>query len=466
MIFKDVLGMNCCHKKQKNMFKAKNPVFSTDPIPSDLLFEGYESYVEPIHCISTPNSDCVIEKLVPHFELAVNMLNEAIDQYESDSQKVQEKIQQNLMATHDELPELNIFTEKLWRKTKVLYPDYYQSLKAMYTARISLIAKRIVILTKLKNLSEYLASHPNYYFIKIKNSLRSLKSLEYQYFPLICKQYHAHRSVINELRLELNEIAEPFPNLVSNSKLLNKMLDGCIMFQDPETKYLPSTDEISMFELFLKSSSAPLDIKALQNCSFETSLQTLYNTLCAYLNIEDEETERKDVLRNVCIRVLFNLLMPDDKDRPKGSKALQLKIYNSRTKSFKELGFIDSPFCDKTPSQFSTENIIFRNAIDNLIMCHFSINPLDSAFLLHKIELQLTGILATISSENLDEAKQFDDIFFMWKALFIASQLPEIEVIFELISKWKKLDFYPNTFLNSCRIPKLVLEKMLTDALS
>ena len=439
-----------------------------DPIPSELHFERMSEFVVAIEPGFGTDDDYVQTKLLPSFENARERLTSAIREHESLLNELESSLKQPPLSMNDVDSYRTIWTLSLYRRLRIVFQLYLKQSNSLLMTRIMFVKQKLALLQHLLAVANELIQRPRYFYLNTAHACQSPKTVEFQLIPELFWQVEALRKSVLCILAQMKLVPKPFPSKSSNIALLRTVVNASLLLRDPETEYMPYTEEYELFAQFLLSKASPVQFAALKivkNSDFVVTLSSAAKVLHAYLGYGAKDTKEMEVLQLMCSRFLFDILALED--RTKGSEILQTHLDILATKTMAEIGvdkkYVPDHWLDKKPIEVFSTNTAIASAIDDLLICHFLTDPIDVLFHIKRIELKLLAAISEQKGETL--TKSFDGLFIFWKLLFVAAQIPEPRQIFDFVSKWKVLPFIPNTFLSACKIPKLVLKTLLNEAL-
>jgi hypothetical protein len=446
---------------------VKGPVFTTDPLPSDLNFEELSRCVTRIDYGAYPDPEFVCDTLVPHFEASVSMLKSAVIQYTQALKEVQAALRDPPNLLRFPRTFLNSAT---YRKLRVIAPIYQRHSDALLRVRLSLITRRLSILRNLLKVAEHLSLHPRYLYLNVHYANQPLHLFEFQCMPDVLARSHACRQYVEQLEARLQMVAAPFESREAGLALIRRLIDVNLGLLDPSTNYLPESPEYLIFAHFLASPQSPVRVhygQLANDSDVVMALQQMVADLAAFVNLLPGSVQRMQVLRGCCARFLFDECLAFDSPTTRYEK-LERWLATLAHKEIRSLGVLETQLpedsLDKTAIELFAESAILQDLPQELLTLHFLNNPIDILYRIHKIELALAAFLAEETSESIRRVKTFDNMFVGWKLLFIAAQIPDPQRIFEFVGKWKKLDCVPHAFVVAYKVPHAVLTSFVSDA--
>ncbi|OHT07658.1 hypothetical protein TRFO_24066 [Tritrichomonas foetus] len=460
--------------KQQNRRKEKY-LSAADPIPVEVLFEGAEDFLKKIDFLVYPDYQFIETKLIPHFENSLHILKKSISDHRDELKKARNTAQNSIKLTQNCLSfDENFLNKEIVRKLKILTPKNEELRRTTIFTRISFLEQRIETLLNLEKLVQFLVKSPRYYFLNLKLTTRKLYNIAFEMLPALFFENTAIENYVTSLKKQLQLIPKPFSNKQENIEFIRHIISLGIALRDPETKVVPHTEEFDIFRRFLETDESPINITQITELDpreLISVVKAMCMTLMEFCGFEPDDNTTEEILSLLLIRFLFDQNEETDllTMYNGGSEQLLLKLANLQETSMKDLGFkapqIPDDFLTKNAKELFDENPILKSLPDNLMTCHFLVNPIDIFLMVKKIDISLTALIAEGRQEELQKSRKFDDLYISWKALFVAASIPYMDIIFERISKWRSLPVIAESYKSICKIPKLVLKGLITEAL-
>jgi len=457
-------------------FRAKNPKFSLDPIPAEFLKEEIMEFIVELPIEGYPDFTYINQVLVPHFEETYNEITPAILEISDLITEVRNLIKSSpIRRTSLNLQVKESYLNAIpYRRFRVIYPIFTSIRTSLNATRLSLLTRRYEILQSIQNLCKYLAEHPRYVHINQQHALQSWRAIEFDYMPEVFCQYRAYKNVLDDISIQLSFIPQPFSNVEVNKSFVKKMINAHLKLRDPDTHYVPYTDEFQVLTRFLLSNSSPLQIRSMKHLNDQqlpSALDQSHNELVQWLSLNSAKSRnQKEVIKSILVRLLFERYSLYETPRGMASESLQKRLSQLTTCTMMELGIgedkVPQEFLGHPPSELFSKSPILAGTCSDLLSCLFMTDPIDAAYIVHKTNLKIAALLANVKNEGISQSLRFDDLFALWKAALIASQIPEPDQLFRWISRWKRLETMPPKFVESCRIPRAVIKSLMSSTLN
>ena len=452
------------HEKKKDdlpvlePFHAKNPVFTSDPIPENLKFPLFDRYIIPMRYELGPDPGYITNKLVPHFESVVNSLSPIISQLENSVNNL-EAVMDNISTQTFPRYKYNYFTQNLWQRFNVLYPLYVEIKANVLASRYSIQSQRLELLTQIVNVAKYLAEHPGYYYINHVHAEQTWRSIEFNYISSVYLQFKVLKLALKDIEITLKFIPHPFINVEETREFLRNLVinQGCGI-ADPITGYIPHCKCYEMFSVFMDSRRSPVHFSKKdkpQNKQFDRYLNYMVEKLMEFGNFEKNSKESK-VIEQLSIRYLFDLYPFIENDSIDGFKVDSLLAeFNSYT-----MGEIIHPYTifeedslSKSARDFFTQNHITGTVVSDIQSVVFENNPFDIAHRVFRVSLTLNYLLTTYLHLSIEEVNNSQEMNRVWGALLVACDMPGICSAFLKIQNLAHSVTMPKEFLAAISLP-------------
>jgi len=450
-------------KKETNqleIFKAKNPEFTQEPLPKHLLVPEIEAFVRFLSFDVYPDQQYVMNILQPHFEESVNKIKPYLAEMREELDNVKKcVIDQKPLPTKFKY-KCHFMNDEAWRKYRAIYPIYQHLKNNLTSTRVSILSKRIDMLDALLNLAIHLSEHPRYMHLNIGIALQSWRSIELSFMPQLFIQFRSAELALADLKKQLNFIPHPFSEKESNQQFVRQIISAGMLLKDPESGYLSHIDEYDLFSHFLHSSKSPFKIPKSPPDNINEFLQTIVDSLSAFIELPSESQAEKQILYSYSTRFIFDEYCLFNSMKSTESNLSNI-IFAFHSKKIQDIGvsfeFIPEKFSSNDSWGLFETTPMLTSVISQFTSCLFLPNPIDIAHVIHLISLSMAGAIAQWNSRNLEMANSFDGLFNMWKVLFIASQLPYPDALFDFIQQWESLVSMPPQYINICRVPRAVI---------
>lgn len=448
---------------QFETFKARCPVFSTDPIPEEFKFPLFDLYVKPLKYELAPDPGYVEEKLIPHFEEVVNTLSPVINEILQYVNELDSKI-----AASADKPatkyKFNYFNADLWRKFTILYTSYLQTKDNLLASRYSILSKRAELLSQINNLAYFLAEHPRYYYINHVHAEQSWKSLEFDYVSSVYVQFSAIKMAIRDIEQQLKFIPHPFHVEEENVEFFKNLISIVSASADPITGYIPRCENTDMFAIFIDSRKSPVNISkgtTLPNEKFNKYLSYMIGKLAPYGSFEKNSREYKAVA-SLSARYLFEKFMLIENDKINCEKA-EKKVWQFTDCPMKDiiapLTIFNEQLLELKAKEFFKANIVSSAIPGELMSLVFDINPFDIGHKIYKISLSLILLLSKATGRKMEDLQGTEELNRIWGSLFVAAEIPGVFSVFKKFEKWCSILTMPKEFVDAASLPLAFINK-------
>lgn len=456
--------------------KIKKFTFTLDPIPEEYLFPKWDEFIVPLPIEGYPNRLYVKENIVPNLVKVYNELTPYIYQLSDIINQVQKIVKDSSVKRYKKMFKTrpHFLNVDIYRKFGILLPIFIEIRTSLNAIRLSILQDRLTTLVKLQKLCRYLAEHPRYVHVKSQTATQNWRGLEFDYMPEVFSRYIAYRNQLDDLIILLEFIPKPFAEEKANKTLIMNLLRAHLGIRDPVTGYIPYIEEFETLASFLESKVSPFNlkyIKTLNQHQLNNTLSRMHQAIADWLGVHAGKRSMNEVIKSVIGRLLFDRYYSCLRPLGLASEALNQHIVELSVLPLSKLGITDQvckvEYLSMTPSQFFASNDSDLNqVIDNLTMCLFCTNPIDAAWNIYKANMAIASHLARMQNSDVTRSQKFDDLFKIWRIAFIAAQIPEPDQLLEWLSMYLSLEVMPPMLASACKIPQMVINTLLTEALT
>lgn len=434
--------------------------FAFQELPEKYQFKQFSDFVYPIdkQFLPYPNVDYITSKLIPHFKESLQILKKNINDLEKKIEYTKETAQNSLLKSQECMSneyKLNFLNQEIIIKLKVLIPKKEELKRTLLFNQISFLEKRLELLKNIEKVLIYLISSPHYYYVNLQFLQKTIDFYELE--PDVYLEYESITRKINFLESHLSCIQEPFLKYEENFDFALNLLSLAITLKIPNTKCIQNSEEIDLFRLFLESKNTPIHFAFYNTSSKDVDIQIkmMANCILNFCQILTYDDDLFDVLYFILIRFFFEIFFEKTESNTliteKDSQIINNNLDNLKLATMKDLGLSsrNTEFLDLSATEIFEKNLHLKPLPSELMSCHFLINPIEIFFTIQKIGICLSNVF---SNNN--------DLYVAWKALFIASSVPSVDLIFKKLLAWKNLYLILFLYDNVCEIPNKVLEEL------
>ena len=455
-------------KEPKQLVLAIQETMTNEPIPKQLFppdiknliiiydFPQDKEEMDPVY---------IYEKLYPEWTYFTESAPKYIDALQKNLIASEKSVTTEKKAKNFRFP-INFINADYVRQFKVLHPEFLSTKNNLTSTRIAILQQRINMLTHLKDLCEELIKHPRYVHIKSYTALQSYKSIEADYLATQYLKYHSLKCKLTDLEAQILFIPKIFDQQESNVELVKHLVTTCVVMADPKSGYLPYIEECDVLMQFLKSKLSPIHLKdEIVDNEFSPEvvvplLHKITHVLSDFIGLASGRTSEERGLNSLCARALFNEYLLINIDSNPNEK-FQNAIVSMKDQTITQLGlvkdYIPKAFLASTPIELVLSSPTLNYALQAFQQLQFLVTPMDIAYYCYIISLSLASAICEWTNTNLDYSSSFDDMFIMWKLLFIAGQDVGAEIAISSIQRWDSLDAIAPLHKNSCLIPRAVI---------
>lgn len=448
-------------------FKASQPEFTTDPIPPDLLANGLSQYLSPIPVFGYPDKHFAIDRLVPHFELTVDIINGYLEfirrHLESLGAKEKKLVSDSKRFLKPSQTTKNALNVKPWRRRVCLTVKETQiKLKRVRLLQQGFLEAR-EIMERIKNLALEFCEHPRMYSFEITRIVSHVKTVQhdmvYRYDMKLIGLKHA----LTENTLVMTNQMKLFPDKETAVQNLLGILRGALRMTDPLTRCVRECDEHMLFSVFTKSKDSPLRDYEITNMTELTDMiEAAVNALKKFANLEDPELIF--VMTSMVMRQFISASRECDNYMKKIDNRLLAFLQAAKNMQLSEL---NPPRClnaiidtKMSVGEWCANDVSVQSSLPLLSPCKFYVDPSDIAYQFNLVHLVLAGKLAEKLKLPLDHKKVSEGVEFMWKLTIISQEDPFIDGIIAFVEKWSKFKLSPKELYKQCVHPINALKSL------
>lgn len=434
--------------------------FALQPIPKEYYFEDLDNFIQPFDkkLIPYPDINFVNAKLIPHFKESLEILKKSICDLNKEIEEKKEIAQKSLFESqkfYSDEYKMNFLNREIIRNLKILIPKKEEIKRTILFNKISYLEKRLELLNNIEKVTNYLITSPRYCFINLQ-FLQETKD-SYIQDPDIYLKYDSISRKVYFLELQLSSIQDPFTEYEKNNYFTMKILSFAITLKIPDSKCIKYSEELDLFRFFLESENSPTHFTFVSQSAKDVDLQIkmMINSLSIFCQMVSKDSSLYDILYFILIEFFFEIFFEKFETNPlkieRNSKIIDNNLYELKLYTMKDLGISSQnlDFLDLNADELFDRNSQLKPLIFELLTCIFLINPIEIFFTIRKIGNCLKSVF---TNEN--------DLFVAWKALFVASSVPSVDVIFQKLSYWKDLSLISNLYNDVCKIPNQVLAEL------
>jgi len=437
------------------------PEFTQDPLPKRLIFEGIESYLIPIDPVAYNDIRYIKKKLVSHFITALNHTKNHLQEAESLVLSLQESL------TDCYSRNLNPYTatkttanSRYWRQRVILVKKQTKYQRILNLRKLSLCLNNISILKKIIKVIKELIRRPRNVCINQSTIFRLCQVIKVETEVLAANKIKAAEYLLGDIKNAMRFVPKLFTKPELCISINEEFLTSSMRFRDPLTFYLPETEESKTFEDFLRSRFSPIRYCEENMQPIENMIELTVEMMRSFANIK--QPDLVIVLTSMAARYWFNRIPVCNDELSKCNQRLSSYISSMRLTPLSDLKpprLLSKAFkAGITVANLFEGEKLLKPAVDQLFTCVFFTNPVDVAYNIHLIHLRLAGYVAGKISKDIHDKATLEGVAFMWKLLFIISDIPSPDSIFAFVTKWAHINCIPDILMQKCSVPLNVLK--------
>lgn len=451
----------------KGSSKEIKPVFTKSPLPDELLFDGYENFLNFLPCFGYYDEEFCYNVLPRNYkkslsiiEKQINISNENIDKYTSELHDIENT---NLVP---EKSKLNYLNSKYWRESVILFWTQVKYSKELNEKRIKAYEKNLYILKRLVAIIQELRANIRYIAI-LYSSIESItKNLTKGFESKLRIKIKTVSLALSDKQYYLGLLPKPFLDFENSKAQIIQIIKSGNKYIDPTTHYLCESNSTAIFEDFMKSNFSPLKIlesKYDTTLQFDQIIDSTIKAIQAFSEINDPSSN--EIIGLFVSRFWFSRTLICKFDMMKQNANLQNKLLRMSPQKINNLNPPDTCFdifnFDLTSIEFFESNSYLSQSIESFNSCMFLYAPEDIMKEFHLIHLIFAGYVATQMKININDDIVIDGVKFLWKLLFIISSIPNIDGIMHFVRKFMSCSCYPKILFETFQIPFSVCKSLI-----
>ena len=454
-------------ESEREEFAAK-AVFTSEPLPEKLQFEGIETFLVPLPGIGYVDEKYFNRKILSQTILTFGLLEKTENELLALLQKTREQI----TTAYSKRLQPYIQTKstenaRLWRQRVIIVWKQAKYQKKVNLSKLDLIYHNLKLVKKMKSICKELIHRPR----KITFNHNSIIRL-----PTIIKTEAEVKYTVRLKALDYaiadNKIAMKFmPRLFSSPEtvatVLNNLLQTATNCVDPLTNYLPPMIEQTTFDDLIQSRFSPIRYCEKQPDSIQNLIELTVEMLKSFAGIKSNN--QIFALNAMASRYWFNRMLVSNDFHKNANPKFAVFVDSFKLQKIgnfkypKPLNKYLKSRSDLSVFEFFKDEPTLKLAIDSLFELIFYTSPVDIAFQLHVIDLRLSGFVGNIIGKDINHKNTVDCLSFMWKLLIIASSLPCPDTLFEFVIQFAEIAFIPTPILKKCSTPIEIIRSLKTE---
>lgn len=458
-------NLDSLSKYQKEL-KIK-PVYTHDPLPESLLFEGYERYLVPIPSIGYEDKHHASKTLSAHFIQMNTTITESIKKLDKIKVESEESIDKWRKWLEDNANPskltLNHINQNFWRLRVFMKPKEIKCSIKLKTILMEKYTRSIDILMKLKKIAEELVNYPRYFGFVTKSISGLIKISCYKYQHRL----KAIKLFLNDVSSAMHLLPHYFSDEATGRETCIRLIESMKKNFDKETLYLIETEDYYTFLDYIRSKNSPLRIgKALFDYELKERITNSKLLIQKATGIKDQDS--LFILGSICFRYWIEREAYFERFYNEINPNLSFVFESYKSKNWEELKlpraisdlFIDyhsiEEFFNSSKKLAVTESMlfecIFESNPNNILRAIYDISSIFSRFISESLSLNPKHRIVLIGSD------------FLWKILFIHSNVPGIDGMFNFINYFSHFKYISKKLFCYTESPLRILSRFVEEA--
>jgi hypothetical protein len=437
--------------------------FTNDPIPANLLFPEAPNFLV---AIPPPECEDIAETkraLLKHYrKIAIKITNqiEELTNLKEVDQMFLDQIK--LWRTDNKSSECTSVNAAVWRPWLVLYAKQKKLGIIAHTQKINWIQKNITPLERMREIVAELIDHPRRIAILLPGFRELPKTATSE---LIWRRLKSITFAVDDLMSIMSFLPRPFSEVSTAKAFLKSIIGNSAGLWDSVTGYLCETEDFMLFcEFFQSRFSSAHTNPEFARFSRAEKVDASITELMKLLSLTAESEIR--VLGLMVSRFWFSRSILEGTYLRVENEKLSKYLNTLRSKKLRELAngkfrVFDS---DLTAPEYIESIPMLHPALGLLFDCLFRSSPDDCAYALHSIQIRLAGFAAGALNKRITEKITVDSVHFLWRLLLIASTVPVLDGLFQLIEDHMRLPVYHGEVYRNTLIAQSAFRKLVEEA--
>jgi len=438
-----------------------SPVFSSKPIPKKYMFNGANNFLIFFDPYAYEDKRYANKKLVFHFQTTLPLIQQIIDEMDEQIMVIQRNLSdiysKNLSPVSKKMIPAN---SEFWRKRVILYIKKNKYQRIFFLKKLMIVQNFRDTLINLIKLVEYLCLFPRMVGINHSSINRISSVCKSEIYPDLQNRIRSIDIALSDIKIVMIFTPKLFSKPEDCVVVLNATIQNVLKFKDPLSAYIPETEDANTFADFVRSRFCPIRWAESQKTPLDARIEITIEMISSFAGIKTRE--HVGALAALSARYWFNKSLVCNQELRSSNTRLQEYIASlknaplSSVKIPKHFAKIAAPH--STPLAFYiAENHSLEGACDIMNTLIFYSCPIDIAYNIHLIHLILSGFVAKRLKLDINHKKVIETMPFMWKIVFIVTNIPYPDALFDFIKKWAMVDCIPPMLLERCQIPAQVI---------
>ncbi|OHS99656.1 hypothetical protein TRFO_08279 [Tritrichomonas foetus] len=440
------------------------PVFTKDPLPKGLLFEGSENFVHFLPYFGFYDEAFCEIVLPKNYNKSLSIIEKQksinIENLTKCYQELSEIKKRNIVPVKSKLSVLN---RKYWQETVILYWKESKYLEILQKKRIKAYKQNIKLFNNLIDIIHELQINSRYIAI-LYSRIEAVTKTMTEFESRLQSRIKAVGLALSEKKQYMGYLPHPFLNYESAKARLISIIRASGRKMDPSIHYLCESGETGFFEDFMKSSFSPLG--AIESKYTEKEIDLRIESTIKAISLFTELKNRDDIeiIGLISSRFWFARTLICRIDLFKINETFNKKFFKLKQEMVKNLKPPKSNLSifssDLKPCEFLKSFSMLLPSIDIFGSCYFMYSPEDIASTFHLLHLRFAGFLANELKVDIEKKIILNGIKFLWKLVFISSSIPNVDSLIRFVERMKGISCYPKILFDSFQFPLQVMKSL------
>lgn len=450
-------------------FYVQKAIFSSDPLPENLLFPDYKFYVCELEHQAYYDSRFARGKLLSYSLSTLQVLQKTRLDIENCLNTAQAEYDEAVnRKTTPVLKTLSTANANYWRERVILYLKQTKYLKIVYGNRIKSCKKALQKLDSIEKILNELVERPRNMFVQQHTLTRFLQIIKNEEDTKLQIRLKAIDNQLADIKLAMKYIPRLFTRPDNLSNLVLNILKSASNIRDPLTKYLPDSNESQMFSDFVNSKFSPIRYTDKEVVTIDAAIELTIEMMKSFASIK--QPEHIAALADFSVRYWFRRTIICDTIYKRRNQKLQPYLYILKNKTLNELKppkSFEKILHDQLhlkPLDFFTKHSLLHQSLDSVFGLCFESSPVEISLECYILNLRFAGFAAPILQKDIHDKITLEWVAFLWKIAFIISDVPYPDKIFDFVKKYANLARVPKILQEGAQIPTNVINELVKAA--
>ncbi|EAY17701.1 hypothetical protein TVAG_170140 [Trichomonas vaginalis G3] len=446
---------------------SSKAVFTEDPLPEKMVFPTIDNYIVYMNHVAYSDSRFARGKILSYTIAVKQQIEKTRVELEQLLESV--KVEQEELNSLNTTPILKTLTRDnadFWRARVILYLKQVKYSKQISTNKLNRCIKAMMDLDSLEVVVNELIEHPRNIMVSQQAIQRIPSSIKYDYDIKLQIKAKAVEYQLADIKIAMSFIPRPFIKPDSCATAIQNILKSAANIRDPLTHYLSDSYESATFGDFIQSRFSPIRYTEKEPDTIDNLIELTVEMIKSFAGIK--QPEQINALADFSVRYWFKRLQVCEEFYQQYDPKIPNYLASLRNKKISELGppktfeKMMHNYLNMKPAEFFASFQLLNQSIENLLALCFENSPVEISLEAYIINLRFAGFSAPYLKKDIHDKLTIEWVVFLWKIVFILSDLPYPEKIFEFVKKYYVLARIPKMLLDGALLAYSVITDMIS----